>query len=313
MNGKPRIRVGICIGGVAALAVWLGAAGCASMPKVTEVVTAVGVATGQITEEEAASAVRVAQAAAAAAEEITPVQEYYLGRAVAARLLATYRPYDHPVLNAYVNQVGQALALASDRPETYGGYRFLVLDSDEINAFAAPGGLILVTRGMLALCRTEDQLAAVLAHEIGHVQHRHGLQAIRKSRLTTALTTAAVEAGRTWGKAELAEALSAFEGAIDDITQTLVVNGYSRAAEREADAAAVTILARVGYDPSALVEMLKEMERRLKPGGLDFAKTHPPPNDRIRHIRPAVEKAPPGAPATAERKRRFHEATASLR
>jgi len=55
------------------------------------------------------------------------------------------------------------------------------------------------------------------------------------------------------------------------------------------------------------------MERRLKPGGLDFAKTHPPPNDRIRHIRPAVEKAPPGAPATAERKRRFHEATASLR
>ncbi len=288
-----------------------GIAGCASMGKVAEVVGAVGVATGQITEEEAQSAIRAAQAAAKAAEEITPQQEYYIGRSVAATLLGRYRPLDRTELTEYVNLIGQALALASDRPETFGGYRFLILDSEEINAFAAPGGLIMITRGMLRLCRTEDQLAAVLAHEIGHVQHRHGLQQIRKSRLTTAVTVAAVEAGRHWGGAELAEAVNTFEGAIDDITQTLVVNGYSRAAEREADAAAVTILARVGYDPGALIEMLEEMGRRLKPGGLDFAKTHPPPSERIRLIRAAIEKIGPSAVPSPERQRRFTSAVAA--
>jgi predicted Zn-dependent protease len=297
---------------VAAALMALAAAGCASIDQVAEMVGAVGVATGQMTEEEAQSVVRTAQAAAKAAEDITPEQEYYIGRAVAATLLGRYRPLERSELIEYVNLIGQALAMASDRPETFGGYRFLVLDSDEINAFAAPGGRILVTSGMVRLCRTEDQLAAVLAHEIGHVQHRHGLQSIRQSRLTAALTVAAVEAGRHLGGAELAEALSAFEGAIDDVTQTLVVNGYSRAAEREADAAAVTILLRVGYEPRALIEMLEEMGRRLKPGGMDFARTHPAPAERIRQIRAAVEKAGPAASAPAARQRRFDRIVAAL-
>ncbi len=138
------------------------------------------------------------------------------------------------------------------------------------------------------------------------------MQSIRQSRLTAALTVAAVEAGRHLGGAELAEALSAFEGAIDDVTQTLVVNGYSRAAEREADAAAVTILLRVGYEPRALIEMLEEMGRRLKPGGMDFARTHPAPAERIRQIRAAVEKAGPAASAPAARQRRFDRIVAAL-
>ncbi len=115
----------------------LAAAGCASIDQVAEMVGAVGVATGQMTEEEAQSVVRTAQAAAKAAEDITPEQEYYIGRAVAATLLGRYRPLERSELIEYVNLIGQALAMASDRPETFGGYRFLVLDSDEINAFAA--------------------------------------------------------------------------------------------------------------------------------------------------------------------------------
>lgn len=295
-----------------ALALLAGAAltGCASLGKVTEAVAAVGVATGQISEDQAQSAVRTATAVAKASEDITPEQEYYIGRSVAATLLGKYKPVDDGELTEYLNTLGQALAMASNRPETFGGYRFLALESDEINAFAAPGGLILLTRGMLGLCRTEDQLAAVLAHEIGHVQQRHGLQSISKSRITTALSIAAMEAGRHLGGKELAEAVNAFEGTIDDVTQTLVVNGYSRAAEREADLAAVKILHRTGYDPNALIEMLEAMGRGLKPGGLDFAKTHPKPSDRIKVVRPEIAKLGAPAPAPPIRQKRFDAALA---
>jgi beta-barrel assembly-enhancing protease len=83
-------------------------------------------------------------------------------------------------------------------PETFGGYHFLILDSDEINAFAAPGGLIFVTRGMLRCCDSEDAVAAVLAHEVGHVQHQHGIQTIRKPALTSAFTILAAEGAGPW-------------------------------------------------------------------------------------------------------------------
>ncbi len=119
----------------------------------------------------------------------------------------------------------------------------------------------------------EDALAGVLAHEIGHVQLRHGLQAIKKSRITSALTTLALQGAKTFGGEKLGQVTEAFEGSISDITQTLIRTGYSRAAERQADEAAVAILTRVGYDPNALVEMLNVMEKRLRPGILDFAST----------------------------------------
>ena len=102
-------------------------------------------------------------------------------------------------------RLGQSLAQFSERPETFGGYHFLALDSAEINAFAAPGGLILVTRGLLDCCQTEDELAAVLAHEIGHVEKQHGLRAIRTGRLNSALTILAVEAGKNLAGEQLAE------------------------------------------------------------------------------------------------------------
>jgi predicted Zn-dependent protease len=184
--------------------------------------------------------------------------------------------------------MGQTLAQASDRPETFGGYHFMIQDSDEINALAAPGGLVFITRGMLRCCPNEDAVAAVLAHEIGHVQHQHGLQAIKKSRLTEALTTLAVEGAKTFGKEQLAGLTRAFEDSITDITSTLINSGYSRAFENTADVAAVNILQRVGYNPNGLVEMLQQMDRQLKPGRLDFAKTHPDPKTRIEQITPLI-------------------------
>jgi predicted Zn-dependent protease len=244
-------------------------------------------------------------------EDITPEQEYYIGRTVGAVIVNKYRVYPNTEANEYLNLLGQTLAQASDRPETFGGYHFLILDSGEINAFAAPGGLIFVSRGMLRNCKSEDAVAAVLAHEIGHVQLRHGLQSIDRSRLTQALTTLAAEGAKTFGKKELADLTRAFEGSITDITSTMINNGYSRAFEREADAAAIQILSRVGYDPNGLVAMLSEMEKNLKPGGLDFAKTHPSPRSRIDDIRSLNVGGKPYQEVSA-RQARFRKALGNI-
>jgi predicted Zn-dependent protease len=244
-------------------------------------------------------AAKSGEAVAKSFEDITPEQEYYVGRAVGANILAQYPPFAVAAANSYLNLLGQSLALVSDRPETFGGYHFLILDSAEINAFAAPGGLIFVSRGLLRCADSEDTVAAILAHEIGHVARQHGLKAIKTARFKDAGLAIGLAAVEELGPSELAKVTAAFSGTIDDITSTLVNSGYSRGAEKEADLAAVDILKRAGYDPKALVRMLKVMESRLKPGGPDFAKTHPDPEDRIASIQAAIASAsvPPAAPA----------------
>lgn len=266
---------------------WL--AGCASVAKIA---TDTAQATGHINQDQAESLHRGIDAVDATFKDITPEQEYYIGRAVAARMFTSYQPLDQDVTNRYLNELGQTLAMASDRPETFGGYHFMLIESDEINAFAAPGGLILISTGMLDLCQTEDELAAVLAHEICHVVGKHGLRAIKNSRLTSALTILATESARNFGSSELKQLVADFEGSIDDITSTLMVNGYSRGLEEEADQMAIIILERVGYDPKALPSMLKEMQKGWKAGGPGFARTHPAPTDRIDALSPALVGLP---------------------
>jgi predicted Zn-dependent protease len=274
MKKKVWIRVLI------ALAV-LTVAACKTMESATGLVTAVGVGSGVITASQGKSIQRSAVAIARSVESFTPEQEYYIGRSVGAVVLSKYLAYVNMPVNQYLNVLGQTLAKASDLPEIFGGYRFLVLDSDNINAFATPGGHIFVTRGLIRCCRTEDALAAVLAHEIGHVQLRHGMQAIEKARTTEALTVIAQEGLKTYGSREIAQLTQTFSGAISDITGTMINKGYSRSYEYHADQAALVILQRVGYNPAGLIDMLAIMEKSLKPDGLDFAKTHPAPRDRI--------------------------------
>ena len=272
------------LGLLAVIILTLFLTGCKTMETVTDIGTAIGMATGTIDASQAESIQKSGRAIARSFEDITPEQEYYIGRTVGAVIVKQYKPYENTRANRYLNTIGQMLAQASDLPETFGGYHFLILDSDEVNAFAAPGGLIFVTRGMLRCCQSEDAVAAVLVHEIGHVQLKHGLQAIKKSRITTALTTLALAGAKTLGGQDLADLTRAFEGSIGDITTTMINNGYSRTFESEADRVAVTILKRVGYNPTGLMAMLTEMEKQLKPGGFDFAKTHPSPDSRISEI-----------------------------
>ncbi|MDP6491504.1 MAG: M48 family metallopeptidase [Kiritimatiellia bacterium] len=278
-------------------------AGCETLDVITQVSTSVGVATGKISTQEADAINRTASAAGKAFEQITPEQEYYIGRAVTATILTDNKTANLKNATHYLNVLGQALAMHSDKPETFGGYHFAIMDTDEINAFAAPGGLILVSRGLLRCCRTEDAVAAVLAHEIGHVQLLHGLRAIRKSRLTSALTILAAESAKNLGGEQLTELTTAFEGSISDITGTLVNSGYSRTLESEADAAAITIMQRTGYNPSALKDMLKQMQARMPADDKGFGKTHPSPTDRIADITPLLPQAETGAVVKARQKR----------
>ncbi|MHC1742190.1 MAG: M48 family metalloprotease [Syntrophobacteraceae bacterium] len=285
--------------------------GCGSTQSGLDLGTILGAAAGSALPVPAGSLVKAGTALGKSFQEITPEQEYYIGRAVAASVFSTYRPYPDDAANRYLNALGQTLAQASDRPDTFGGYHFILLDSPEINAFAAPGGLILVTRGMVRLCKTEDALAAVLAHEIGHIQGQHGLKSIKTSRLTTAFNILAMEAAKSYTPSQLGQLTEAFEGSITDITSTLMNNGYSRELEADADRSAAIILRRVGYDPGALLTMLSEMQKQMKPGGPGFAKTHPQPADRIQQIGASVG-APSTSPPPPSRQRRFEDALSKV-
>ncbi len=244
---------------------------------------------GIISSDQADSITRSSKALEKSQQELTVEQEYYIGRSVAAKIFQTYKPLDRPGANAYLNLLGQSLAIFSDRPETYGGYHFLLLDSDEVNAFAAPGGLILVTRGMLRCCRNEDELAAVLAHEICHVEMKHGLRSIKQGRLTEAFTIIAAESAKQLGSEDLAKLTREFEASVGDVVMTLTTSGYSRTQERDADAAAVQLLRRAGYPEAAMITMLQRMDERLADaGGLGFAKTHPSAKSRENSLRSTV-------------------------
>ncbi|HPD56082.1 MAG TPA: M48 family metalloprotease [Smithellaceae bacterium] len=285
--------------------------GCAAMETATTVATDIAVQRGTITKEQAASIRTGTTAVTRSLEEFTPEQEYYIGRSVGAVVLTKYKALNDAKVNSYVNLLGQTLALASDTPELFAGYHFLVLDSDDINAFATPGGHIFITRGLIRCCRTEDELAAVLAHEIGHIQMRHGMKAIQKARMTEALTILAREGVKTYGDEELIKLSNSFGDVISDITTTLINNGYSRAYEYEADTAAITILRRAGYQTGALVNMLQVMGKQLRPGGIDFARTHPSPQLRIMELQNNTGiSAAAGAPDV--RTKRFSAAVGHL-
>jgi len=278
---------------------WL--VGCATA---TQVATTVGVGTGVISENEKQMIDRTAVKTEKAVRPITETEEYYIGRGVAARLLSQYDLYDHPETIRYVNHIGRTLVLHSSRPYTYGGYHFPVLDTEEINAFACPGGIVFVTRGMLNLTESEDELAAVLAHEIGHVTGKHGLKAISKARWTEAATTLGTEAARAYTDAQLDSLVDLFEGTIDDVFQTLVVRGYGRAQEHEADRLAVACLQGSGYNSTEFVSLLQRLDATQKQESDGIFATHPNIGNRIAEVEGGL-KATKRSSLAAERVTRF--------
>lgn len=266
----------------------------------------IGQATGAIDERQAASIRQTGERAEKSFEDFTPEQEYYIGRSVAASVFDKYDEYDSEEANEYLASLGNVLAFFSEKPSVYAGYSFQILDNDELNAFATPGGHIFVTRGMLRLARNEAELAAILAHEIAHVQESHGLQSIRTSRITAALTSAAITGAQLASNEEIGELTEVFEDSIDDVTQTLFTAGYSRSSEEEADLAALEILNAAGYDPRALGSFLEQMQEHWNSDGPGFAQTHPSPESRIEVFEDDVSSGGPDLnPGRTERFERY--------
>lgn len=215
-----------------------------------------------------------------AASPLTEEQEYYLGRAVAASILGQYKALENQKVQRYVSLVGRSVSGLSDRPDTFSGYHFLVLDTDEINAMAAPAGFIFVSRGLLEELQSEDELAAVLSHEVGHVVLHHGIDAISGSKVTDALQIIGTEAAREYRHDVYSKAVDLFSDSVQDVTETLINRGYSRSQEYAADEYAQLLLSRTNYDQGGLKHVLSHLERLSGAQGGWF-KTHPDPEDRL--------------------------------
>ncbi len=177
---------------------------------------------------------------------VSESQEIAIGRREDPKVRSEYGVYDNAQVQQYVSEVGQRLARASHRSNLE--YRFLVVDSPEVNAFALPGGYVYITRGMLPYLNSEAELAAVLGHEIGHVTARHAVQRL------TASTAANVSAS------VLQIFVPQTRGALGDNAINLLggalLSGYGREQELVADRLGAEYLARTGYDPQATVKVL---------------------------------------------------------
>jgi len=244
----------------------------------------------QISEKDKELITKTGEALRSSFQDLTDEEEYYIGRSVSALILSRYQVWNNEAATRYLNLLAQAIALYSDRPEIFAGYHVLVLNSDEVNALSAPGGFIFVTRGLLRLCQDEDTLAGILAHEIGHISARHGLQAIKKSRLLEAFKLLASEAAERLAPDKMARLTDIFEGTLDDIVAQLIERGYDRKAEFEADALALKTLRRMSYSEQGLILFIEELEKRKeKASKLEgWLSTHPDPEDRLKRLQAEV-------------------------
>jgi predicted Zn-dependent protease len=264
---------------------------CQHLASAADLGAQVAAASGAI-DQNTADAISVsARAAGTAAEEITPEQEYYIGRAVAANILSSssYKLWHgNRELTDYLNKICGAIVINSPRPEIYNGYHVMILDSGEINAFATSGGHIYITRGLVAAAKSEDALAGVVAHEIAHIQLQHSIKAIKTSRITQALIVTGLAAGGAAANYDVNELTDIFSESVGEIVQTLVNNGYSQTQEFEADKTALSLLASAGYNPSGLIDMLRELNRNQNRSTGGFNKTHPSPASRIANAEKTV-------------------------
>jgi predicted Zn-dependent protease len=187
------------------------------------------------------------------------------------------------------------------------------LDTDEVNALAAPGGMVFLTKGLIMRCKDEDTLALILAHEIGHVNAKHGLQSIKKSRLIDAFKLLGSAAIKTYAPDTVAKLTGIFEDTLGDIVGSLVERGYDRKFEYEADGLAVKFAGRAHYDAGGLTRFLKTMVGDASAAsGKGWFKTHPAPQDRIASVTPAITAL--GAVKIADaRTARFKQAVAGLK
>lgn len=226
---------------------------------------------------------------AACAPQITTQQEVQLGQEYAAQLARELPLVQDRQALQYINDLGRSIANRAD-PRGI-PYTFYIVNAPEVNAFAVPGGHVYINRGLVERSANLSELAGVLAHEIGHVVHRHGIdQWQRAQNANTAL-------GLLYGVL-LGRNPSGIEQVGIQVGGTAVFAGYSREAEREADQTAINYLLASGIDPRGLVSMFETLleERRRNPGAVErWFSTHPTSEERVANTRAAIAALPAGS------------------
>jgi predicted Zn-dependent protease len=205
--------------------------------------------------------------------QITEAEEQQLGAAVSEKVRQRYGVVQDANVHRYVALVGTAMTGISTKPNL--PWTFIVLDTDAVNAFAAPGGFVHITRGALALVQDEAELAGVLGHEIIHITEQHTVRAIQKSK------SIQLGANETLsGSAALVNRLA------DNIYLDLIEKGFGRAEENESDEKGIALANRIGYAPQGLHRFLTRLQERNKGAtekrGL-FA-SHPETTERLNRL-----------------------------
>lgn len=242
----------------------------------------------------------VADKVGSAVVPISTQQEVEIGRGIAATLAGHYGALQDSLLSRYVNLVGTTVAAVDPRPDIR--YRFAVLDTDDVNAFAAPGGYVFVTRGALGIMEDEAMLAGVLAHEVGHVNHRDVVEEIQSRARTELGIEEAAERIDITGEEYLQKAVETGASAL--------FMGLSREDELAADAFGVRTLAAAGYDPSGLRRFVAAIATAPTEERSLLTKTHPDAEDRIAAIEREIGKLPAGERDGLRASERFQERVA---
>src|SRR4051794_11649940 len=201
---------------------------------------------------------------------VSDEDERKIGEAVSAKIRERFGVVQSAPVHKYVTLVGMTLAKQSERPAL--PWTFVVLDTDGVNAFASPGGIIHITRGALAMITSEAELAGVLAHEIGHVAHKHTVNAIRKNK--------AVQLGTS---ETLADKGPFLDKIADKAYEMVLVNKFDRGDEMDADKVSVTLTEKAGYAPGTLAAFLTRLAERNKdqPAQNGLFASHPDTKARI--------------------------------
>jgi predicted Zn-dependent protease len=235
---------------------------------------------------------------------MSPAQELQIGKQAAAEVEQQMGFVESPRLQAYVAQVGARLAPLSPRQEPGLKYEFHAVDMEETNAFALPGGYVYVSRGLLALANSEDELAGVLGHEIGHVAARHSAQRQTRAQVAGIGAAIATIGAAILGGGELAQGV----GQLAQAGAQGWIASYSRDQERQSDEIGQKLAGQAGYDPAAISTFLgalgREMELKLgekrQPTFLD---SHPSSDERVRATQARAAAIPVAAAAPIAKSR----------
>ena len=216
-------------------------------------------------------------------------KEIALGKQLAQEVERSSKLIDDPVVTEYVNRVGQNLVRNSDARVPF---TIKVIDSDEVNAFALPGGFFYVNSGLILRAQEESELAGVMAHEISHVTARHGTKNATKGQILQLATIPLV----LLGPAGLA-GYGLYEGL--NVALPLTYLKFSRDAEREADFLGLQYMYKAGYDPNAYITFFERIQadEKRRPGSIPKVfSTHPPTPERIENAQKEIARILPNRP-----------------